>query len=125
MIVRSYLQVPGDLKPSHAGTGLVNHVYLYTQDDLDTNLQFVLFCELAPGSTIGYHQHAENEEIYAVLEGRGVIRVNDQVREVKAGDVILNKPGWSHGLENYSDVPLKMLVFEVNMDARSVKGVDE
>lgn len=119
MIVRSYSQVAGERKPSHAGTGLVNHVYLYTQDDLDTSLQFVLFCELEPGASIGYHQHGDNEEVYAVLEGRGMMRVNDQVREVTAGDVILNKPGWSHGLENHADVPLKLLVFEANLEANN------
>jgi oxalate decarboxylase/phosphoglucose isomerase-like protein (cupin superfamily) len=32
---------------------------------------------------------------------------------VKTGDVIVNKPGWSHGLENTSDQPLEILVFEV------------
>jgi quercetin dioxygenase-like cupin family protein len=125
MIVRNYLQVAGEKKPSHEGTGLVNHVYLYTQDELDTNLQFVLFCELEPGASIGYHEHGENEELYAVLEGRGVMHVNGQVREVTAGDVILNRPGWSHGLENHSDAPLKMLVFEVNMETRSDEGADK
>jgi quercetin dioxygenase-like cupin family protein len=39
--------------------------------------------------------------------------VNEETREVIAGDVILNKPGWSHGLANHSDQVLKMLVFEV------------
>ena len=40
---------------------------------------------------------------------------NDESRAVKPGDVILNKPGWQHGLENSSDEPLKVLVFEVDM----------
>lgn len=39
--------------------------------------------------------------------------VNGQAREISAGDVILNKPHWSHGLENNSDTDLKILVFEV------------
>jgi quercetin dioxygenase-like cupin family protein len=39
--------------------------------------------------------------------------VNNEARQVKTGDVILNKPGWSHGLENTSDHVLKLLVFEV------------
>jgi mannose-6-phosphate isomerase-like protein (cupin superfamily) len=114
MIVRNFKQVAGVKKPSHGGEGLVDHAYLFTHDELDTNLQFVLLCNLEPGSSIGYHQHGENEEVYAILEGSGVMRVNDEIREVIAGDVILNKPGWSHGLENHADVPLKVLVFEVN-----------
>ena len=42
-----------------------------------------------------------------------VLTVNGETSEVTAGDVIVNKPGWSHGLENNSDSPLKILVFEV------------
>jgi hypothetical protein len=34
-------------------------------------------------------------------------------RPISAGDVILNKPFWSHGLENNSTEVLKILVFEV------------
>ena len=116
MIVRNFKQIEGVKKPSHDGAGLVDHVYLFTQDDLNTNLQFVLLCHLEPGSSIGYHQHGENEEVYAILEGSGLMRVNDETRQVTAGDVVLNKPGWSHGLENNADVPLRLLVFEVNKD---------
>jgi len=48
-----------------------------------------------------------------VLEGHGILTVNGEKREITSGDVIVNKPGWSHGLENNSESPLKMLVFEV------------
>jgi len=40
--------------------------------------------------------------------------VNGQVSAVKPGDVVVNKPGWSHGLENNSDTIMKILVFEVD-----------
>jgi len=116
MIVRNFMQVAGEKKPSHDGTGLVDHVYLFTENDLSTNLQFVLLCHLEPGASIGYHQHGENEEVYAILEGSGLLRVNDEIRVVRAGDVVLNKPGWSHGLENNAAVPLNILVFEVSKD---------
>jgi quercetin dioxygenase-like cupin family protein len=113
MIVRSFFEAEGELKPSHEGTGLVKQVDLFAHEDFDTNLSFIIYCEIEPGRSIGYHQHGENEEVYAILDGAGLMRVNGQVQEVKAGDVILNKPGWSHGLENNSSEPLKVFVFEV------------
>jgi quercetin dioxygenase-like cupin family protein len=113
MIVRNFFEPDGDLKPSHEGKGLVKQVNLFTQEDFDTNLRFITYCEIGPGCSIGYHQHGEDEEAYAILEGTGLMQVNGQVQEVKAGDVILNKPGWSHGLENNSTAALKVLVFEV------------
>ena len=38
MIVRSFLEPDGDLKPSHEGQGLVKQVNLFAQDDFDTDL---------------------------------------------------------------------------------------
>ena len=113
MIVRNFFKAEGDLKPSHAGQGLVKHVNLFSKADFDTDLRFIIYCEIEPGCSIGYHQHGADEELYTILEGTGLMRTNDQAQQVKAGDVILNKPGWSHGLENNSTAPLKVLVFEV------------
>ena len=44
--------------------------------------------------------------LQAIHKGKG--------RGKKTGDVILNKPGWQHGLENTSEELLKLLVFEVD-----------
>jgi quercetin dioxygenase-like cupin family protein len=49
-----------------------------------------------------------------VLAGHGVMTVNDEQQAVKTGDIILNKPGWQHGLENTSSELLKLFVFEVD-----------
>ncbi|MFZ6031021.1 MAG: cupin domain-containing protein [Chloroflexota bacterium] len=113
MIVKNYFQTPSTLGPSHDGVGDVKNVRVLDADDFDTRLRFVIYCELKPGTSIGYHQHGENEEVYVVLSGRGMMTVNGETREVGPGDVILNKPRWSHGLSNHADEDLKILVFEV------------
>jgi mannose-6-phosphate isomerase-like protein (cupin superfamily) len=113
MIIRNFLTTPPTLEASHEGQGTIKNVSLYGADDFSTDLRFVIYSELKPGTSIGYHTHGDNEEVYVILEGRGVMTVNGQAREVGAGDVILNKPHWSHGLENSSETDLKILVFEV------------
>jgi quercetin dioxygenase-like cupin family protein len=113
MIVRNIREVEPRTGPSHSGKGNAREVRVFSEKDFDTNLRFIIHSELAPGTSVGYHKHGDNEEVYVVLEGRGLMTVNDEKREVVAGDVIVNKPGWSHGLENNSDLPLKILVFEV------------
>jgi quercetin dioxygenase-like cupin family protein len=113
MIVRNYLETAYTLGPSHGGQGQVKNVRLFEAEDFDTRLRFIYYLEMEPGTSIGYHQHGDNEEAYIVIEGNGLMTVNNEARQVKTGDVILNKPGWSHGLENTSDHVLKLLVFEV------------
>jgi len=52
---------------------------------------------------LGNTHHGANEEVYVILSGHGTMTVNDESQAVKPGDVILNKPGWQHGLDNTSD----------------------
>lgn len=66
------------------------------------------------GADIGIHTHTmDNEEIYIVLSGRGLMYVDGQEFEVTDGDVIVNRPGGTHGLKNIGDVDLRLVVVEV------------
>ena len=38
-----------------------------------------------------------------------------EVFEVEAGELVRNRPGGTHGLENIGDVPLEIFVFEVGV----------
>ena len=114
MIVKNFLEMPGELQSIHNGKGRGENVLVFDAADFDTPCKFIRYVEMEPGSSIGVHPHGENEEVYVVLSGNGVMTVNDESQTVKTGDVILNKPGWRHGLENVSTEPLKLFVFEVD-----------
>ncbi|WP_438447178.1 cupin domain-containing protein [Gorillibacterium sp. sgz5001074] len=115
MIVRNYLEAPLHTASSHKGKGEVRSVKLFSEEDYASKLKFFYYMELPPGTSIGYHTHKENEEVYVIVEGHGVMTVNGEERPVKPGDVLLNKPGWSHGLENRSDEVVKVLVYEADL----------
>lgn len=112
-MIRNIYNSPSRLVGSHDGKGRVKNALLYGDADFSTNLRFVIYTELPPGTSIGYHKHGNDEEVYILLEGRGTMTIDGEAHEVSAGDVILNKPYGSHGLENTSDDILKLLVFEV------------
>ncbi len=116
MIVRNYLDAPLKTASSHKGQGEVRSVKLFSEEDYNSKLRFFYYMELPPGTSIGYHTHKDtNEEVYVIVEGQGLMTVNGEEREVKPGDVILNKPGWSHGLENRSGAVVKLLVYEADV----------
>ena len=115
-MIRNFLSAPSELNIAHAGKGMIKNTSLYTATDFSTALHFIIYSELKSGTSIGYHAHENNEEVYVILEGKGTISINGQKHEVVAGDVILNKPYWSHGLENTSDTDLKIIVFEVQVE---------
>ena len=115
MIIRNLLEAPYKLHAIHDGQGRGKDARVFDARDFDTPLKFINYVELEPGASIGDHWHGANEEVYVILSGQGIMIVNGKSQAVKPGDVILNKPGWQHGLENTSDEPLKVLVFEVDV----------
>jgi mannose-6-phosphate isomerase-like protein (cupin superfamily) len=64
---------------------------------------------LAPGMGTEEHFHPKAEEIYYVLDGRGRIQIEDEVREVESGDGIAILPGKRHMIWNIGGSDLVFL----------------
>jgi mannose-6-phosphate isomerase-like protein (cupin superfamily) len=64
---------------------------------------------IKPGSSIGWHSHKNDFEIYYILSGEGTVDDNGTKAVVKAGDIIYTDAGESHGLENTGTEDLEML----------------
>ena len=69
---------------------------------------------LKPGSAIGYHEQHE-DEIYYVISGRGVMKLDGKDVEVGPGTAILTRPGSSHGIRQVGGEDLVILI---NYEAR-------
>jgi mannose-6-phosphate isomerase-like protein (cupin superfamily) len=64
---------------------------------------------LPAGGSTQEHYHVKTEEIYYVTHGAGRIRIEDEIREVKAGDAIAISPGQKHKLWNTGRETLRLL----------------
>lgn len=114
MNIRNYITTePRDNKSCHGGIGTIKEVNLYKRGEFETNLKFINYEVMPVGTSIGVHKHGDDEEVYVILEGRGLMIVDGEERQVSAGDVIVNRPFGAHGLTNNGDEDLKVLVFEV------------
>ncbi|NEW05774.1 cupin domain-containing protein [Paenibacillus sp. SYP-B3998] len=118
MDVRNFLEAALESGTSHRGEGEVSSVELYSQADHESPLRFLYYVEIPPGASIGQHRHKADEEMYVILEGCGLMTVEEETKEVKAGDTILNKPYGSHGLKNNTDDILKLLIYEAALCAQ-------
>src|SRR6185369_9852012 len=58
------------------------------------------------GASTQEHYHAKTEEIYFITQGRGRMRIEGEVAEVRAGDAIAIPPGKKHKLWNIGNEPL-------------------
>ena len=64
---------------------------------------------LKPGAAIGYHLQNE-DEIYYIISGKGIMKMNDSSFTVQAGDAILTRPGSSHGLQQTGKDDLVIII---------------
>ena len=82
---------------------------------VDRTTSAITQCSLAeeillPGQTVTPHHHREIEEIYYIVEGRGVMTVGDEQQEVAAGDAVYVPRGHRHTLSNTGAEPIKLLL---------------
>jgi len=64
---------------------------------------------LPVGGSTQEHLHPKAEEIYYITHGTARIRIEGELREVKAGDAIAIPPGQKHKLWNTGDETLRLL----------------
>jgi mannose-6-phosphate isomerase-like protein (cupin superfamily) len=64
---------------------------------------------IAPGQTTEEHYHIHAEEIYYILRGKGRMWLENDSREIRAGDGIAIPPGTRHKIENSNKEPMVLL----------------
>ena len=72
-----------------------------------------LFCDaycFEPGQEQAGHRHAVGDKLYFVLSGTGRIRVDDDERDVRPGDLVCAPAGTDHAVRNPGPDRLMLLV---------------
>ncbi len=89
---------------NHRG-GQVSHLLLAAGQFGSESLA-VTWVEGEPGSEQAVHSHEGREQVYVVVQGRGAMRVGDEVEEVGPGTAILVPPGTRHSIRNIGEEKL-------------------
>jgi len=58
---------------------------------------------IKPGTTNQMHVHDDQEQVYFVIQGEGVIQIGEEKADVKAGDSIFLPSKVPHGFVNNSE----------------------
>jgi mannose-6-phosphate isomerase-like protein (cupin superfamily) len=91
------------------GTGTVLIEHFWKPEELKSSTRLFARLILEPGTSIGFHNHDDEEEIFVVLKGRGRISEGDGTADVMPGDTIRTGDGAGHGVESIGDEPLELL----------------
>lgn len=91
------------------GKGAVEILHIFRKEELKGKVRFFARMRLNRGSSIGYHVHEGEEEIFYILSGTGLVTEQGVPSQVGPGDAVLTGAGGGHSLENQRDEPLEFL----------------
>ena len=94
-----------------AGEMVCNFAFRKNEGPAESSLNALASNIVAPGASIGFHQHPHDEEVYVILSGQGVYYDNDSQTGIPVGpgDMTLTLKGQYHGLTNTGSEPLHFL----------------
>jgi len=99
---------------AHGGEGEIRFARIAEAAAFAGGCNFIDYAELPPGSSIGRHRHADDEEeLYLVLAGAGTMWRDGEHFAVRTGELIRNRPGGEHELRNTGSEPLRLFVIEL------------
>lgn len=64
---------------------------------------------LPPGASALLHRHHRTEEVYHILRGEGIMRLDGREMRVAPGDTVCIRPGVAHAIRNAGDEDLVLL----------------
>lgn len=105
-----------EIKPQMLGGKgqLEIHHFLNKEDAYGAGRLFAVNT-LAPGSSIGYHKHEREYEVYFILEGKAEIVEDGETYFLEPGDMMQCRDGSGHSIENVGDTPLRFLALILNV----------
>jgi len=103
------------LPQCHGGKGVLDWtLVLGDEETKGKRLNFIHDDVLPPGASVGPHEHMDDEEYYYIISGKGMMVLDGEKFEVKAGDITAVFSGLSHGLENNGTEDLRVIVISIS-----------
>lgn len=87
-------------KNMRGGEGEVTVRHYLKPEEITARTRLCAELILPPGAGIGVHDHMDEDEIYLIQRGRGMMTDGGKEIQVETGDAILTGKGASHSIRN-------------------------
>ncbi len=97
------------------GEGAVEILHVFRSKELKGHTRLFARLRLAAGSSIGFHRHDGEEEIFYILSGNGMVGEGGPaapagpLSPVGPGDAVLTGDGAGHSIANAGPDPLELM----------------
>ncbi|MFH1799559.1 MAG: cupin domain-containing protein [Candidatus Omnitrophota bacterium] len=82
------------------GAGAVTVRHYLKPEEIKARTRLCAELILPPGTSIGLHDHVDEDEIYLIQKGQGLVTDDGREFPVATGDAILTGQGASHSIKN-------------------------
>jgi mannose-6-phosphate isomerase-like protein (cupin superfamily) len=96
------------IKPKN-GIGKATRIAYDKACEYSGDIQMFAVMSLDSDSTIGYHVHEDNMEIYLILDGKPVVNDNGTEEILNPGDMLITEKGQGHSMSNKTNDPVTFL----------------
>ncbi len=97
-LIRNIAEIPWQRMPAH-DEGALSKLLVHPETTGSRHLDYRI-STYAPGAGVDRHAHRVQEQVYHVLEGEGLMEVDDITRVVRRHDVIQLPAGVPHRILN-------------------------
>ena len=108
----------------HGGCGQIATRHVLKPEDFSSTWTFLDHAVLDPGGSVGYHYHDGLEESFAVLDGEGLMTVDDETFAVGPGSMTWQGIGQGHGIYNPGPQNLEFIRIAVAQQNEEYTTID-
>jgi mannose-6-phosphate isomerase-like protein (cupin superfamily) len=108
----------------HGGKGTVFYRRALGPEVFRTNWGYVDHVSIPPSTSLGYHRHDLQEEIYYVISGSGRAVVKGESVAISAGDAVPIRLREAHAFENSAAGDLELMVIGIALEKGKFDSTD-
>lgn len=109
MVIKPESMRSEKIENMRGGKGEVEILHLLDKELMLGKARLFAKLSVRPGSSVGFHRHDNEFEIFYILSGEGIFNDNGVSKPIRAGDICFTNSGESHSIENVSQKDLEFL----------------
>lgn len=83
--------------------------HMFKKEEIKARTRLCAHLTMIPNSSIGTHPHVDEDELFVILKGTGIIDDGKTQTRVTAGDAILTGNGEAHAISNAGKDDLELI----------------